>query len=214
MRRIFPSKRAKKIVKQTKKFCIDTTFGYPFVIKTGSGCFLEDVYGIRYLDFNSNRFENLVEFVGALRLTPRQIQEVFRILGHVLETSNENKGKLLWCLGVGSIAMAALKVSNPRIYQLAGTQQLDPQQALDFLTGLSGKIYTEWWFKLFLTGGGLKMAEGESTLDVMRRVGLMKKDEEFSLLNNLGSWETGWGHSCAGRFIQIHSKIEQISQWK
>ncbi|WP_417394000.1 KAP family P-loop NTPase fold protein [Gimesia chilikensis] len=167
-----------------------------------------------YLDFNSDRFENLVEFVGALRLTPRQIQEVFRILGHVLETSDENKGKLLWCLGVGSIAMAALKVSNSRIFQLVGTQQLDPQQALDFLTGLSGKIYIEWWFKLFLTGGGLKMAEGESTLDVMRRVGLTKGDEEFSLLNNLGSWETGWGHSGAGRFIQIHSKIQQISQWK
>jgi 4-aminobutyrate aminotransferase len=50
----FLGPRAKKIVKQTKKYCIDTTFAYPLVIKTGSGCFLEDVDGIRYLDFNSN----------------------------------------------------------------------------------------------------------------------------------------------------------------
>jgi 4-aminobutyrate aminotransferase len=54
IRRSFPGPRAKKIVKQTKKYCIDTTFAYPLVIKTGNGCFLEDVDGIRYLDFNSN----------------------------------------------------------------------------------------------------------------------------------------------------------------
>jgi len=46
--------KTNKIVKQTKKICIETTYAYPFVIKTGSGCFLEDVDGYRYLDFNSN----------------------------------------------------------------------------------------------------------------------------------------------------------------
>jgi len=54
IRRGFPGPRAKKIVKQTKKYCVETTFAYPLVIKTGSGCFLEDVDGFRYLDFNSN----------------------------------------------------------------------------------------------------------------------------------------------------------------
>lgn len=54
IRKALTGLKAKKIVKQTKKFCIETTFAYPFVIKTGSGCFLEDVDGILYLDFNSN----------------------------------------------------------------------------------------------------------------------------------------------------------------
>jgi len=49
-----PGPKAKKIVNKTKKLCIETTFAYPFVIKTGKGCFLEDVDGNRYLDFNSN----------------------------------------------------------------------------------------------------------------------------------------------------------------
>lgn len=51
---MIPRSRASKIVKETKKFCINTTFAYPFVIKTGFGCFLEDIDGNRYLDFNSN----------------------------------------------------------------------------------------------------------------------------------------------------------------
>jgi len=45
---------AKNIVKKTKKLCIETTFAYPLVIKTGYGCYLEDVDGKRYLDFTSN----------------------------------------------------------------------------------------------------------------------------------------------------------------
>ncbi len=42
------------IVKKTKKFCVETTFAYPLVIKSGFGCYLEDVDGKLYLDFNSN----------------------------------------------------------------------------------------------------------------------------------------------------------------
>ncbi len=42
------------IVKRTKKTCIDTTFAYPLVVKTGYGCYIEDVKEKLYLDFNSN----------------------------------------------------------------------------------------------------------------------------------------------------------------
>jgi 4-aminobutyrate aminotransferase len=45
---------AEDIVKKTKKFCVETTFAYPLVIKSGFGCYLEDVDGKLYLDFNSN----------------------------------------------------------------------------------------------------------------------------------------------------------------
>ncbi|MCX6821809.1 MAG: aspartate aminotransferase family protein [Candidatus Aenigmarchaeota archaeon] len=52
--KIFSGRKTKNIVKRTKKSCIETTFAYPLAIKTGSGCFLEDVDGKVYLDFNSN----------------------------------------------------------------------------------------------------------------------------------------------------------------
>lgn len=47
-------RKADEIVKKTEKLCIETTFAYPLVIKTGYGCYLEDVNGKRYLDFASN----------------------------------------------------------------------------------------------------------------------------------------------------------------
>jgi len=54
MRKTIPGFKARRIVSKTKKYCIDTTFGYPLAIKTGNGCFIEDVDGNHFLDFNSN----------------------------------------------------------------------------------------------------------------------------------------------------------------
>ncbi|NIM46886.1 MAG: aminotransferase class III-fold pyridoxal phosphate-dependent enzyme [Candidatus Aenigmarchaeota archaeon] len=47
-------KKSKEIVKKTKRLCIETTFAYPLVIKSGYGCYIEDINGKLYLDFNSN----------------------------------------------------------------------------------------------------------------------------------------------------------------
>jgi len=46
--------KSKEIVKKTKKFCVETTFAYPLVVKSGYGCYIEDINGKLYLDFNSN----------------------------------------------------------------------------------------------------------------------------------------------------------------
>ena len=46
--------KAEDIVKKTKKLCVETTYAYPLVIKTGFGCYLEDIEGRLFLDFNSN----------------------------------------------------------------------------------------------------------------------------------------------------------------
>ena len=174
-----------------------------------------EVEGLRncFMKTGSNDVNWIVEFVGALKLTPRQIQEVFRILGHALEASEKNRGRLLWCIGVGSIAMAAFKVGNPRIFHLLGSQQFDPKEAFEFLTELLRDKRVDWWFTLFLTGGGLKVGINESAQEVMAKIGLIENGTEPSQLNYLGQWDQGWGHSSDRRFVQIHEKIQQISQW-
>ncbi|HDM05867.1 MAG TPA: aminotransferase class III-fold pyridoxal phosphate-dependent enzyme [Candidatus Aenigmarchaeota archaeon] len=49
-----PGAKARKVIAKTRKFCIETTFSHPLVIKTGYGCFLEDIDGNLFLDFTSN----------------------------------------------------------------------------------------------------------------------------------------------------------------
>lgn len=167
-----------------------------------------------YMEMDSPSISHTAELLGALRMTPRQIQETFRILGHLFESPVDEKGRLSWCLGVGSIAMATFKVSNTRIYHLLGSHKLEPKAALEFLSELPGNINVEWWFKLFLTGGGLRRNEDDSLHEVMIKNGLMKEGEESKIYNNLGNWHQGWGGRSIGCIDQIHDMIEQIVQWK
>lgn len=163
-----------------------------------------------FMELSSYRIKNIVELVAALKLTPRQIQEVFRILGHVLASSEEKKGKLLWCIGVGTIAMAAFKVGRPEVFQKLGFKEFEPADAIKFLTDLLGDSHIDWWFTLFLTGDGLQTKKGAAAKEVMADVGLIEDGQE---IRNLGQWGQGWGHHSSNRFTQIREKIDQISQW-
>ncbi|HET6726978.1 MAG TPA: aminotransferase class III-fold pyridoxal phosphate-dependent enzyme [Nitrososphaeraceae archaeon] len=49
-----PGPKASKLVHKFKKIVYDSTFTYPLVIKTGTGCVIEDVDGMEFLDFTSN----------------------------------------------------------------------------------------------------------------------------------------------------------------
>lgn len=165
-----------------------------------------------FMKLEDHRIKNISELVGALKLTPRQIQEVFRTLGHIFDTTEDKKGRLLWCLAVGSIMMSVLKIGKPRIFQLLGTQQLQPREAFDFLDDLLGRSNVDWWFTLCLTGRGLKIGEGEEYEGVMKNVGLLT-DKEYCLPQNLGQWHSGWGHSSSNGFAKIYEKIEQLHKW-
>ncbi len=168
-----------------------------------------------FMETGSNQVNYIVTLVSALKLTPRQIQEMFRIIGHLFEVTEEHRGNLLWNLGVGSIAMASLKVGNPRVYRLIGSQQFDPQAALDLLKNLLGDVHVDWWFRLFLSGGALKMKQNESNMDVMKKVGLIYSQEsEGRVRYELERSIADWGNSSNRRFLQIYEKIEQISKWK
>lgn len=166
-----------------------------------------------FMKLDSYRVKDICELVGALRLTPRQIQEVFRILGHMFETSEEKKGSLRWCLAIGSIAMAAFKVGNPRVFHLFGTEQFEPKKALAFFTDLLGDSNAEWWFMLFLTGGGLRLGEKQTVEEILTQVGLIEAGKESERISRIGQWHEGWGNRSTSRFKEIHEKIEQLLQW-
>ena len=166
-----------------------------------------------YMKLDRYRIENISELIGLLKLTPRQIQEVFRTLGHLFETTEDKRGRLLWCVAIGSIAMTVFKTGAPQIFHSLGTQQLDPMEAITFLRQKFDDDTSEWWFTLFLTGSGLRKEENESVKDIMKRAGLIKENQTDDHPIDLGQWRSGWGLHSSNRFKQIYENIQQISQW-
>lgn len=165
-----------------------------------------------FMALQHHRIENFTELIAALKLTPRQIQECFRVLGHLLSTQSDKQGKLFWCLGTASIAMAALRIGRPDVFHKLGYQSLSPSEAIKLLRDDLKLAHAVWWFNLFATGGGIAFAEGQKLIDVMKEVGLVPMDAE-SLPQNFGQWSDGWGHSYGNRIAQTYEKIEQIMQW-
>jgi hypothetical protein len=84
-----------------------------------------------------NHTQNIVELISALKLTPRQMQETFRIIGHVVAGEEEKRGQLLWSLSVGIILMVALKVSNSPMYADIGRSRQDHTKFGHFMIKLS-----------------------------------------------------------------------------
>jgi hypothetical protein len=165
-----------------------------------------------FMSVDRHRIDNILELISSMKMTPRQIQEVFRIMGHVLETDELKKGQLLWCLGVGTILMSALRLGNRDVYETLGRQELGIREAATFFKGL-GIEDAEWWFTLCFTGGGLnpEQVKKKEVADIFRDAGFISGEEEHQ--RNLGQWHSGWGHSYGGKFEKIYVKIEQISSW-
>ena len=167
-----------------------------------------------FMPIGRDQVDNIVDLISFMRMTPRQVQEVFRIMGHVLATDESKKGKLLWCLGVGTILMSALRIGNPKVYGALGRRELRVKEASDFFRRFDS-THAEWWFTLCFTGGGLNPedVDKKEVAEIYRDAGFISDGEVSQRMANLGQWHSGWGHSSVGRFEQIYSKIEQISSW-
>jgi len=170
-----------------------------------------------YMKLETAQLRDITALVSGLKLTPRQIQEVFRILGHLLHTSDDKQGTLPWCIAAGSIIMAMLKIGEPEMFHSLGEQRLDPKEAVAFLQNrLEVSIHVEWWLSLFYTGDGLQTIENESFAEVKQRAGLTnetvypargRRDDKLS------QWYSGWDHNRSDQFSQIYEKIQQVAQW-
>lgn len=171
--------------------------------------------GIRvtFLGSVEHRVENCVEFMGALGMSPRQVQEAFRTFCHAVTGNSERRGNLLWGYGVGTILMASLKVANRDLYHAIGTQRAKHLDVGRFFVELLGKRKGEWWFIIYVLGAGTPTTEfpGEQPNEDLKAVfvelGLLPKDKELDARKWAGFGEC-WGHAFGGGFKRIYETIE------
>jgi len=161
------------------------------------------------MSLERHRIENISELIAVLKLTPRQIQECFRVLGHMLSTTQDKRGSLLWCVSVASIAMSALRIGRPDAFHKLGTQSFTPIEAIHLLKDELKLQNYDWWFTMFATGQGIAFKEGQTLIDVFKEVGLLSGDADL-VPGYFSQWGEGWGRSHESRIRQTHQRIEVL----
>jgi hypothetical protein len=166
-----------------------------------------------FMPQDRNQFDNFAILAEGLNLTPRQIQEAFRVLGHMMSAEQNKRGQLAWGLAMGSLTMALLKVSRPELYNLLGSQKLDAEVALEFISETMPQERADWWLMLFSTGGGLRLKENETLFEAFKRLGLAEDQNKDAFQRDMQGWGGGWGYLHEARFPLIRGKIDQIMKW-
>ena len=101
-----PGPKAIKHVEEFKKIAYDSTFTYPLVIKTGRECEIEDVDGIKFLDFTSN--------IGSCPLgySHPEILDVIKDYSSIEKGVNKIAGQDFYCEEHFTIAKKLLSISK------------------------------------------------------------------------------------------------------
>jgi hypothetical protein len=157
-----------------------------------------------------DRLRNIVELVTAIRMTPRQIQEMFRIVGHVLVGDKERRGKLYWCIGVGVILMSVLKIAQHDLYLSIGKGKQNHRDVGKFFKKImpDGR-HVQWWFTVYISGTWTGEDEKSDSIEkIFKDLEFISADNTFEARRELGQFASGWGHHSSDRFKQIYGKIE------
>jgi len=156
------------------------------------------------LSQDRHRKEQVTELLQALNMKQRDIQESFRIMGHAFACNEENKGRIKWCIGVGTVFLSALKVTNPDLYHRIGTGNVEGKELGEFLISKLGRENASWWFDICITGLTPSPSSSQITT-LLRELKFIGPDDAPQ--NNIGEFASGWSRR---NLTYVYKTIEEV----
>lgn len=165
------------------------------------------------IELDQHRIKQIVELAVGLDMKPRQLQEAFRIVGHVSAmTDPAKRGKLYWCIASSSILLAFVRVARPESYSEILGGRMSPENMGLFLISVVGKKKADWWFKIYLTGQSQESGVNVEHEEILRKAGFLSEKDTFDRYQALGQFSQGWGHSDSG-VSDILRRIEAVESF-
>lgn len=155
---------------------------------------------------------NIVEMAVGLKLRPRQLQEAFRILGHITHSDITEDQSIYWCFGIGALLLSLLKVGDPTSYSNIGKNEMPLNDVARYLMTLVNKRSAYWWFKMYFTGRGTNLKEPE-IYRLFHEVGFIEKVIVYDNKELLGQFVEGWGGYEIDLISTIYQKIESADSF-
>jgi hypothetical protein len=172
----------------------------------------------RFSKLSNDESKNITDMVSVSNLNFRQIQEIFRIVGHALSRKEENRG-ILWCWSASTILMSVLSVINPTLFSKFGKNELTLHDACDVLQKLIKDLHPraqKWWMTIFILGYSIPKNENEerSSFDELKHYGKLVEAEKFDgqWRETLAQFIRGWDiyDNTKLPFPEIYTYIEEL----
>lgn len=107
------------------------------------------------INLESDYKVQIIELLVKFKLNPRQIQESFRIMGHIMQASNnQTLGNRLYISTAGTVLLSVLWVHNRNLFNLI-LEDKNCEGAISLCENLSNFIEHDslmWWIKIIIKG--------------------------------------------------------------
>ena len=157
------------------------------------------------------------ELVAGFKMNPRQIQEAFRIVGHVLSGVEEKRGMLFWNLGSAAILLSVLKVREPKLFEAISKDSQDHLHVGQTLLKVLQNHEADWWIRLYLCGVSTASSAKGYIEKTLLELGLIDPDRPFDFRAELGMFASDWGQSMMygnkSKIATICDKIESADRF-
>lgn len=174
-----------------------------------------------YAEWDLNNIENLATLLISLKLSPRQIHEVFRLLAHALIIENSEQ-KLRWPWQTGFCFMASLSVGREKLYSDIGQGNALADDLISFVdqisvgwTSQASKFY--WWATFLLAGS---ISHKDLNLKLIKshfaQKGILEEDYEEEAINkDIGSMAAEFRRFGEDRkpFQEIFETLEHVKSF-
>ncbi len=127
---------------------------------------------ITRFDLSSQIEKQVINVASALRLRPRQIQDVFRIMGHTMQTLDETKnGKVVWGYAIGCILLSCFRVGRSETFHLYRKKKDGMKDLCLEVLALMGRKDAEWWIQVVIQGSITHETSKEFLADLLVELG-------------------------------------------
>jgi hypothetical protein len=163
---------------------------------------------LRSTAFDTNLLnKHACELCMDFQLTLRQVEELFRVLGHACSTKElSQKLQAPWSLGL--LLLCALKVKDAALYQSVGSKNLSSKDFILYLLTTMADRHAEFWGTLYHTGRQTDKGQHGSFGQVWSFVG-NQKTPTFRGPSELENYFLrDWGDTGYDCILRIYERIE------
>ncbi len=187
--------------------------GFQNLSKAYISYYLEKGKRSSYLDTNSYIRDSYATLFNGFNLTPRQVQEVFRIIGHALSKKPNNDYKLDDEASILVMIMTILRIKNNDMYKLLSQGKAECTEFVKIMRSvINNERILKNIFKLTLFWGGIKVVKDNIIDEYFQCVDLYDPNDSFGDMT-FKTYKIYTKNTNENLFLHTYQTIESIKEW-